>query len=58
MPGPILTSKVSLLNEHETMRLIGLVEAIDKRLNARSETDAKLAELKRTVAPGAVLDRL
>lgn len=58
MPGPILTSKVSLLNEHETTRLIALVEAIAKRLDVRSETDAKLAELKRTVALGAVLDRL
>lgn len=53
-----LDLQISLLNEHETTRLITLVEAIAKRLDVRTEADAEIAELKRDVAPEAVLDKI
>ncbi|UCI10548.1 DUF1003 domain-containing protein [Mesorhizobium sp. B1-1-8] len=52
-----LDLQVSLLNEHETTRLIRLVEAIAKRLDVRTE-DRELQELKRDVTPEAVLDKI
>ena len=53
-----LDLQVSLLNEHETTRLIALVEAIAKRLNVPIEAGEELSELKKDVAPAAVLDRI
>jgi uncharacterized membrane protein len=53
-----LDLQVSLLNEHETTKLIKLVEEIAKRLNISTETDDELKELKRDVAPEAVLDKI
>ncbi|SFQ07151.1 Uncharacterized membrane protein [Mesorhizobium sp. NFR06] len=53
-----LDLQVSLLNEHETTKLIKLVEEIAKRLDVHTEADAELKELKRDVAPDAVLDKI
>ncbi|MBD8066370.1 DUF1003 domain-containing protein [Devosia sp. PTR5] len=53
-----LDLQIGLLNEHETTRLIALVEAIAERLDVHSEADAELEELKRDVAPEKVLDRI
>jgi uncharacterized membrane protein len=53
-----LDLQISLLNEHETTRLIALAEAIAKKLDVHSEADEELSELKRDVAPEAVLDRI
>jgi uncharacterized membrane protein len=53
-----LDLQISLLNEHETTRLIALVQAIARKLDVKSEADGELTELKRDVAPEAVLDRL
>jgi len=53
-----LDLQVSLLNEHETTRLIAMVEAIANKLEVSVEADEELRELKRDVAPEAVLDRI
>ncbi|WP_141245434.1 DUF1003 domain-containing protein, partial [Mesorhizobium sp. WSM4313] len=53
-----LDLQVSLLNEHETTKLIKLVEEIAKRLNIDTDADHELKELKRDVAPEAVLDKI
>ncbi|WP_210202258.1 MULTISPECIES: DUF1003 domain-containing protein [unclassified Mesorhizobium] len=53
-----LDLQMSLLNEHETTKLIKLVEEIAKRLNVNTEADGELKELKRDVAPEAVLDKI
>ncbi|MBZ9894273.1 MULTISPECIES: DUF1003 domain-containing protein [unclassified Mesorhizobium] len=53
-----LDLQVSLLNEHETTKLIKMVEEIARRLNIRTEADDELNELKRDVAPEAVLDKI
>ena len=53
-----LDLQVSLLNEHETTRLIELVTAIARKLDIRTEADAELDELKRDVSAEAVMDRI
>lgn len=53
-----LDLQVSLLNEHETTRLIAVVEAIAKKLDVPIEGGEELTELKKDVAPEAVLDRI
>ncbi|MBZ9922026.1 DUF1003 domain-containing protein [Mesorhizobium sp. BR1-1-7] len=53
-----LDLQVSLLNEHETTKLIKMVEEIARHLHVRRETDDELAELKRDVAPEVVLDKI
>lgn len=53
-----LDLQVNLLNEHETTRLIAITEAIAGKLGVRIEGAAELAELKKDVAPEAVLDRI
>ncbi|MER8524614.1 DUF1003 domain-containing protein [Mesorhizobium sp. M0520] len=53
-----LDLQVSLLNEHETTKLIKMVEEIAKRLDIQTEADEELKELKRDVAPEAVLDKI
>lgn len=53
-----LDLQVSLLNEHETTRLITMVEAIAKKLEVPVEGGDELSELKKDVAPEAVLDRI
>lgn len=53
-----LDLQVNLLNEHETTRLIAMVEAIAKRLDVATEADDELSELKKDVAPEEVVDRI
>jgi uncharacterized membrane protein len=53
-----LDLQVSLLNEHETTKLIKMVEEIAMRLGVQTEPDEELKELKRDVAPEAVLDKI
>ncbi|CDX46948.1 putative membrane protein [Mesorhizobium sp. ORS 3359] len=53
-----LDLQVSLLNEHETTKLIKLIEEIAKRLDVDTDADDELKELKRDVAPEAVLDKI
>jgi uncharacterized membrane protein len=53
-----LDLQVSLLTEHETTRLIAMVEAIAAKLQVSIEKDEDLNELKKDVAPEAVLDHI
>lgn len=53
-----LDLQVNLLNEHETTRLIAITEAIARKLEVSIEGAGELAELKKDVAPEAVLDRI
>ncbi|ARO29104.1 MULTISPECIES: DUF1003 domain-containing protein [Rhizobium] len=53
-----LDLQISLLNEHETTRLIAMVEAIAKKLEVPTEADHEVEELKKDIAPEAVLDRI
>ena len=53
-----LDLQISLLNEHETTRLIDMVEAIAKKLEVPTEADHEVKELKKDTAPEAVLDRI
>lgn len=53
-----LDLQVSLLTEHETTRLIVMVEAIARKLEVSTEADHEVGELKKDVAPEAVLDRI
>lgn len=53
-----LDLQITLLNEHETTRLIAVVEAIANRLGVQAAAVGDLDELKRDVAPEAVLDRI
>ena len=53
-----LDLQISLLNEHETTRLLQLVSAIAERLGIDGVNDEELRELKADVPPEAVLDRL
>lgn len=49
---------ISLLTEHELTKLTKVVTAIAARLDVRIEDRAELEEIKRDVAPEAVLDEL
>lgn len=49
---------ISLLAEHELTKLAGVIDAIAVRLGVRTEADAEMEEVKRDVAPEAVLDRI
>jgi uncharacterized membrane protein len=53
-----LDLQVSLLAEHEVTKLVTMVAAITEHLGIQSEADAEVSELKRDVAPEAVLDEL
>ncbi|MEF0941930.1 DUF1003 domain-containing protein [Rhizobium sp. BR 362] len=53
-----LDLQISLLNEHETTRLIAMVEAIANKLEVPTEADHEVEELKKDIAPEAVLDRI
>jgi uncharacterized membrane protein len=53
-----LDLQINLLNEHETTRLIALVDAIAQHLGVAVMEDGEIEEMKRDVAPEAVLDRL
>ena len=53
-----LDLQINLLTEHEVTRLIALTTAIANKLNVHEAQEPDLAELKRDVAPEAVLDTL
>lgn len=53
-----LDLQITLLNEHETTRLIAMMEAIAARLNVETDADDEIRELKRDVAPEAVLEEI
>ena len=53
-----LNLQISLLAEHETTRLIGLVAAIAERLEVKTPVDSELAELLQEVKPEAVMSRI
>src|SRR5687768_11402234 len=53
-----LDLQISLLAEHEVTRLVTLVSAIADRMGVETQVDAELDEIKRDVAPEAVLDEL
>lgn len=49
---------ISLLTEHELTKLAGVIGAIAARLDVRTGADAEMDEIKRDVAPEAVLDEI
>jgi uncharacterized membrane protein len=53
-----LDLQVGLLAEHEITKLVQLVSAIAERLDVGHEARRDIEELKRTVAPEAVLDAI
>ncbi len=53
-----LDLQIGLLSEHEITRLISLLQAIAVKLEVTEANDPELAELRRDVAPEAVLDEL
>jgi uncharacterized membrane protein len=53
-----LDLQINLLAEHEVTKLIALVSRIASRLDVPDAGDAELEELKRSVAPEAVLDKI
>jgi uncharacterized membrane protein len=53
-----LDLQINLLNEHETTRLIAMVDAIAQHLGIEVIHEGEVEEMKRDVAPEAVLDRL
>jgi uncharacterized membrane protein len=53
-----LDVQISLLAEHEITRLVQLTAAIAERLGIEAAKNPELGELKRDIAPEAVLDRI
>ena len=53
-----LDLQISLLAEHEMTKLAVVIEAIAARLDVRTEADSEMDEIKRDVAPEAVLDAI
>lgn len=53
-----LDLQINLLAEHEVTRLVKLTQSIARQLGVPEADDAELAELKRDIAPEAVLDTL
>jgi uncharacterized membrane protein len=53
-----LDLQISLLAEHEVTRLVTLVAALAERMDVRTDADHELHEIKRDVAPEAVLDEI
>ena len=49
---------ISLLAEHELTKLAGLVTAIAERLGVEANADPEIKEVKKDVAPEAVLDEI
>jgi uncharacterized membrane protein len=49
---------ISLLAEHELTKLAGLVTAIAERLGVEANADPEIKEIKKDVAPEAVLDEI
>jgi len=53
-----LDLQISLLNEHETTRLVSLVNAIAARFDVQVSDGGEVDELSRDVSPELVLDRI
>ena len=53
-----LDLQISLLAEHELTKLASVIDAIAARLDVRAGTDPEMDEIKRDVAPEAVLDEI
>lgn len=53
-----LDLQINLLNEHETTKIITIVDAIARHLGVEEGGDEEVEELKRDVSPEKVLDRL
>jgi uncharacterized membrane protein len=53
-----LNLQISLLDEHETTRMMALVLAIATKLGIETDVDAEVRELQRDVEPEAVLSRI
>ena len=53
-----LDLQISLLAEHEVTKLVSIVDAIRTHLGVESDGDSEVEELKRDVAPEAVLDAI
>jgi uncharacterized membrane protein len=53
-----LDLQISLLTEHEITKLAALTSAIARKLEVRTEVDHELEEIKKDVAPEAVLNEL
>lgn len=49
---------VSLLTEHEVTKLVKLVTAMAERVGVRANADPEIEEIKKDVAPEAVLDEI
>ncbi|TDH58350.1 DUF1003 domain-containing protein [Dankookia rubra] len=49
---------VSLLTEHELTKLVELVTAMAERAGVRADADPEIEEIKKDVAPEAVLDEI
>jgi uncharacterized membrane protein len=53
-----LDLQVSLLTEHELTEIAGLVARVAEKLDVEPESDRKIDEVTRAVAPEAVLDKI
>lgn len=53
-----LDLQVNLLAEHEVTRLMTIVAAIAQKLDVRTKIDPEVEELKKDIAPEAVLDHI
>jgi uncharacterized membrane protein len=53
-----LDLQISLLAEHEVTKLVEMVEAVTRHLGIQHEAVGEVEELKRNVAPEAVLDAI
>ena len=53
-----LDLQISLLAEHEITKLASLIEAVARRLDVPIEAHAELQEVKKDIAPDAVLDEI
>ncbi|MFC7540767.1 DUF1003 domain-containing protein [Siccirubricoccus deserti] len=49
---------ISLLTEHELTKLVELVTAMAERAGVRANADPEVKEIKKDVAPEAVLDEI
>lgn len=53
-----LDLQTNLLTEHEVTKIIAMLSAIAEKFEVATEADAEVEQLKRNVAPEAVLDRI
>jgi uncharacterized membrane protein len=53
-----LDLQINLLTEHEVTKLVALVSAVADRMSLKTEVDSEVNELKKDVAPEAVLDEI